>query len=312
MPAGLHVVTGAFGYSGRHVAGRLLADGCRVRTLTNSPRRRQPFGSRVEIRPLAFDRPELLVDALRDAAVLYNTYWVRFNHRSFNHAEAVANTLVLFDAARRAGVHRVVHVSITNPSEESPFEYFRGKARLERALIASGLPHTILRPAVLFGGADILVNNIAWALRHLPVFGTFGAGHYRLQPIHVEDFAGLAVREGRPGPNRVIDATGPETFTFRELVARLGDVIGCRRPIVAVPPALAWVTAAVLGLVVRDVVLTWDEIAGLMAGLLATNAPPAGTTRLTDWARAHADELGRRYASELARRRNRGDSYDAL
>jgi len=308
----LHVVTGAFGYSGQFIATRLLGEGRRVRTLTNSMGRINPFGDRVEVHPLAFDQPERLADSLRGVSVLYNTYWVRFNHRSFTHADAVANTLVLFDAARRAGVGRVVHVSITRPSEDSPLEYFKGKARLERALVDSGIPHTILRPAVLFGGPDILVNNIAWALRHLPVFGVFGTGNYRLQPIHVEDFAALAVQEGRQEPNRVVDAIGPETFTYRELVERLGEIIGSRRPIVSVPPALGYATAAVLGLLVRDVVLTRDEIAGLMADLLATDSPPAGTTRLTDWARAHADRLGRRYASELERRRNRQDSYDRL
>ena len=305
-------MTGAFGYSGKYITTRLLAAGHRVRTLTNSTRRAHPFGARVEVHPLAFDRPDDLAESLRGASVLYNTYWVRFNHRSFTHSEAVANTLVLFDAARRAGVGRVVHVSITKPSEDSPLEYFRGKARLERALIESGLPHAILRPAVLFGGEDILVNNLAWALRHLPVFGVFGSGDYRLQPIHVEDFAALAVEQGRPGPNGIVDATGPETFTYRELVERLGVIIGCRRPIVSVSPALGYAAASILGLLVRDVVLTRDEIEGLMAGLLATDSPPAGATRLTDWARAHADRLGRRYASELARRRNREAAYDRL
>ena len=299
----LHLVTGSFGYSGRYIATRLLADGCRVRTVTNSPGRGNALAARVDVRPIAFDQPNALADSLRGAAVLYNTYWVRFNHRSFTHSDAVANTLVLFDAARRAGVRRVVHVSITKPSEDSPLEYFRGKARLERALTKSGMPHTILRPAVLFGGTDILVNNIAWALRHLPVFGIFGTGGYRLQPIHVEDFAALAVAEGREGPNHIVDATGPETFTYRELVERLAGIIGCRRPIVSVPPTLGFLAVSILGLFVRDIVLTRDEIAGLMAGMLATDSPPAGTTRLTDWARAHANRLGRRYASELARRR---------
>lgn len=312
MAEELHVVTGAFGYSGKYIATGLLAGGRRVRTLTNSTGRTNPFGARVDIRPLAFDRPEALEDSLLGAAVLYNTYWVRFNHRAFSHSEAVANTLVLFDAAKRAGVGRVVHVSITKPSEDSPLEYFKGKARLERALIESGLPHTILRPAVLFGGADILVNNIAWVLRRLPVFGVFGTGDYRLQPISVEDFAALAVEHGRPGPNQIIDAIGPETFTYRELVECLAAIIGCARPIVSVPPALGLAAASLLGLLVRDVVLTRDEIAGLMAGLLATDAPPVGTIRLTDWARANADRLGRHYASELARRRNRRDAYDQL
>ncbi len=308
----LHVVTGAFGYSGRYIAGRLLAEGRRVRTLTNSPGRSHPFGGRIDVHPLAFGHPDRLTASLRGAAVLYNTYWVRFDHRDFSLAGALANTLVLFQAARHAGVGRVVHVSITNASEESPLEYFRGKGRLERALVETGLPHTILRPAVLFGGADILVNNIAWALRRLPVFGVFGTGRYRLQPIHVEDFAALAVREGAQAGHRLVDAVGPETFAYRELVERLGAIIGCPRPIVSVPPALGYLAVRALGLVLRDVVLTRDEIAGLMAGLLATDSPPAGSTRLTDWARAHADRLGRRYASELARRRNRQAPYELL
>ncbi len=308
----LHVVTGAFGYSGRYIAGRLLAEGRRVRTLTNSPGRSHPFGGRIDVHPLAFGHPDRLTDSLRGAAVLYNTYWVRFDHRDFSLAGALANTLVLFQAARQAGVGRVVHVSITNASESSPLAYFRGKARLERALVETGLPHTILRPAVLFGGPDILVNNIAWALRHLPVFGVFGTGRYRLQPIHVEDFAALAVREGTRAGHRLVDAVGPETFAYRELVERLAAIIGCRRPIVSVPPALGYLAVRALGLVLRDVVLTRDEITGLMAGLLATDSPPAGSTRLTDWARAHADRLGRRYASELARRRNREAPYELL
>ncbi|HXH81744.1 MAG TPA: NAD(P)H-binding protein [Candidatus Tectomicrobia bacterium] len=312
MREGFHVVTGAFGYSGRYIAARLLAEGHTVRTLTNSPGRANPFGAAVDVRRLAFDEPDALTEALRGAAALHNTYWVRFSHRAFSHAQAVANTLVLFEAARRAGVGRIVHVSITNPSEDSPLEYFRGKARLERALAASGVPHTILRPAVLFGGPDILVNNIAWVLRRFPVFGVFGTGEYRLQPIHVEDLAALAVEGSRPGPSQVVDAIGPETFTYRELVERVGEAIGCRRPIVPVPPALGYLAAAALGFVVRDVVLTRDEIAGLMAGLLTTDSPPAGTTRLTAWARAQADQLGRRYASELARRRDRRTPYERL
>ena len=176
----LHVVTGAFGYSGKYIATRLLQTGRRVRTLTNSPHRANPFGNAVEALPYHFDDGAKLAESLLGAAVLYNTYWVRFNHRDFSHADAVENTLRLFAAAQAAGVGRVVHVSITNPSETSPLEYFRGKARLERALIESGLSHAILRPAILFGQEDILINNIAWGLRRFPVFSVFGDGQYRL------------------------------------------------------------------------------------------------------------------------------------
>jgi uncharacterized protein YbjT (DUF2867 family) len=307
----LHAVTGAFGYSGKYIARRLLAAGHRVVSLTNSTDRENEFGDRVRAVPFHFDAPEQLVESLRGVEVLYNTYWVRFNHPLFQHADAVANTLVLFDAARRAGVQRVVHVSITNPSEDSPLEYFRGKARLERALMESGLSYAILRPAVLFGPEDVLVNNIAWALRRLPVFGVFGWGKYRLQPIHVDDLAELAVGYGASRANAVVEAIGPETFAYRELVAVIARAIGVRRLILPVPPHVGYLVGKVIGRVVGDVMLTWAEVQGLMSERLYVDAPPAGTTRLSDWAREHAATLGVQYTSELARRKDRRARYAA-
>ena len=306
----LHIVTGAFGYSGKYIAARLLEAGHRVRTVTNSPNRANPFSGKVEAHPFHFDEPDKLTESLRGAAVLYNTYWVRFNHALFQHSVAVENTLKLFAAAKQAGVPRVVHVSITNPSANSPLEYFHGKARLERALMESGLSYAILRPAVLFGPEDILINNIAWALRRLPFFGVFGDGQYRLQPIFVDDLAKLAVEQGRERDLRIIDATGPETFTYRELARTIGAIIGRPRPVVSVPPWLGYWAGWIIGKCVGDVLITREEIKGLMADLLCTNSPPAGQTRLTDWAKEHAGELGRHYASELARRRNRRMAYE--
>ena len=297
-----HAVTGAFSYSGRYIAQRLLADGQTVITLTNSIDRNNLFGGTVPAYPFHFHQPELLVETLQDVAILYNTYWVRFNHRRFTHDEAVRNTLVLFDAARLAGVERVVHVSITNPSEASPLDYFRGKARLERALVESGISYAILRPTVLFGKEDILINNIAWVLRHLPVFGVFGDGQYRLQPIYVDDLAALAVEQGESRENKVIDAIGPETFTYRELVATIEKAIGKQRPVISVPPLIGYQAGKIIGLLMNDVVITRPEIEGLMANLLYVDAPPAGNTRLSDWLHQHAESVGREYASELARR----------
>jgi NADH dehydrogenase len=253
---------------------------------------------------LDFAQHDALVESLRGADVLFNTYWVRFNHQRFTHQGAVENTLKLFEAAREAGVRRVVHVSITNPSLDSPFEYFRGKAQLEEALKASGLSHAILRPAVLFGGDDILINNIAWMLRRFPVFGVFGAGDYRLQPIHVDDFAALAVEEAGGTSNTSVDAVGPESFRYRELVELIGRCVGRPRPMLSIPPWLGLAVAEVVGKAVGDVLLTREEIGGLMAGLLHVEGAAArGTTRLSAWAEAHGAALGPRYASELARRR---------
>jgi uncharacterized protein YbjT (DUF2867 family) len=304
-----HVVTGAFGYSGKYIAHRLLANGQTVSTLTNSVNRANDFGGRVGVRPFNFDRPEVLAQSLRGAEVLYNTYWVRFNHKLFKHADAVANTLTLFEAAQRAGVKRIVHISITNPAEASPLEYFSGKAKLEKALIASGMSYAILRPTVLFGQEDILINNIAWVLRHLPVFGVFGSGCYQVQPIYVEDLADLAVQCGARQDNVIIEAIGPETFTYRELVATIGRRIGVRRPIVSVPPQIGYWTGQLISSLVGDVIITREEIDGLMANLLYVDAPPAGATKLSEWTSNHAATLGRRYTSELVRRTDRLSAY---
>ncbi|MFN0134529.1 MAG: SDR family oxidoreductase [Phycisphaerae bacterium] len=302
-------VTGAFGYSGSYIARRLLDAGIAVRTLTRSPDRESDLRGRVDVHPLAFDDPASLRRSLAGVSVLINTYWVRFNHARFTFAQAVRNTLALFEAAQAAGVRRIVHVSITEPTEDSPLEYFRSKAELERRLRESGMSHCILRPAVLFGGDDILVNNIAWVLRRAPVFGVFGDGRYRIQPIHVDDFAALAVENARGDENCTINAVGPQIFEYRELAAEIGRIIGCPRRIVSVSPALGYRLGQLMGWAVGDVMITRDEIAGLMGGLLAVDTPPTGTTRLTDWAASVANTLGRRYASELGRRANRSAAY---
>jgi NADH dehydrogenase len=302
-------VTGAFGYSGRYIAKRLLEAGHSVLTLTNSVKRENPFGGRVQAYPFHFDQPGRLRESLQGVDVLINTYWVRFNHRLFTHSQAVANTKVLFQAAKEAGVRRIIHVSITNPDLQSDLSYFRSKAELEEALKTLGVSYCILRPAALFGKEDILINNIAWSLRHLPVFGVFGRGDYRLQPVYVDDLAAAAVEKAGGDRNEIVNAIGPETFTYRELAETIKRKLGLKGLIVGVPPELGYWGCRVLGLLVRDVIITREEIRGLMEGRLYVEAPPMGTTRLTDWIEKHRDTLGRRYTSEIARRVDRFSEY---
>lgn len=304
-----HAVTGAFGYTGKYIARRLLAGGRDVVTLTNSPRRPDPFGGAVRAIPFNFDKPDLLAASLKPVKALYNTYWVRFNHGTTTQAAAVENTWTLFRAAVEAGVERIVHISITNPSEDSPLEYFRGKAVLERLLTESGVSYAILRPAVVFGQEDILIHNIAWLLRRLPVVGVFGNGQYRLQPISVDDLAELAVSQGEQREDAVINAIGPETFTYRELVDMIAKSIGKRRRMISVPAAVGYAASWLVGKIMGDVMVTWDEVKGLMSDLLYVDAEPAGRTRLSDWVRWNAATLGLSYVSELDRRRDRERKY---
>lgn len=302
-------VTGAFGYSGRYIVQRLLADGHEVGTLTNSLQRSNPFGGKVRVSPFNFDRPELLARSLRGTEVLINTYWVRFDHKRFTHDEAVANTRVLFGAAREAGVRRIVHVSITNPDLHSDLPYFKGKAQLEQSLRSSGLSYCILRPTVLFGKEDVLINNIAWALRRFPVFGVFGRGDYQLQPIYVDDLAAAAVAQSAPSANEIVEAIGPETFTYRELIQMIAGRLGLRRAVIGVPPAVGYWAGRLIGAMVRDVVITREEIRGLMANRLAVTAPPLGNTKLSAWVEENKRTLGRHYTSEMLRRVDRTSGY---
>lgn len=304
-----HMVTGAFGFSGKYIAKALLGAGVPVATLTNSTRRQNDFGNSVKAIEFHFDDHEKLVQSLRNVTTLYNTYWVRFNHKVFNHHDAVENTLKLFRAAKEAGVSRIVHTSITNPSLDSTLEYFKGKALLEKALVESGMSYAILRPAVIFGDEDILINNIAWILRKLPVFPLFGYGSYRIQPIYVEDFADLAVREGKNRENVILNAVGPETYSYKSLIEKIGDIIGINKPIISVTPKVGYLLSAIIGKVVKDVVVTKEEIKGLMADLLCVDSSPTGGTKLSEWILRNRSTLGKRYSSELSRRLDRSRAY---
>ena len=298
---GTVTITGAFSYTGKYVARLLLGRGYSVRTLTGHPGRENPFGEAVKVFPYNFDRPDELRKSLLGTSTLINTYWVRFPRGEATFETAVKNTRTLIEAAKDVGVGRIVHVSIANPSAQSPLGYYRGKAELEQAVIDSGLSYAIVRPTVIFGDEDILINNIAWFLRRFPVFGIPGDGRYRIRPIYVEDMARLMADAVDARGNAVIDAVGLETYTFEELVRLIAGSIGRSARFVHVPASLAYLATLVVGWLVGDVVLTWEEYRGLMGNLLAPEGAASGSTRLSEWLAAHKELVGMRYASEVAR-----------
>ena len=293
----LNIVTGAFGFSGRSIADRLLANGEQVLTLTNHARATPS----IEAAPLDFRRPEELAAGMAGAAVLYNTYWVRFAHGETSHERAVENTRILVRAAEQAGLKRIVHISVTNPSPQSPLSYFRGKAAVEEIIRSSSLSHAILRPAVVFGRGDILINNIAWLLRRFPFFAIPGNGEYSLQPIFVEDLATLAIQKAHGRENVVIDAVGPETYKYKHLVQLVRDSIHSRSRVFCAPSSIVCLTSQVLGTLVHDKILTGEEVRGLMANLLVSNQLPTGRKSLREWLRENAESVGITYASEIER-----------
>lgn len=308
----IHAVTGAFGYSGKYIAQELLNQNKQVITLTNSYKRHNPFGDKVKAFPFNFDNKQKIIENLKEVKVLYNTYWVRFNHKNFTHADAVKNTKLMFEAAKEAGVEKIVHVSITNPRLDSQLEYFSGKAELEEALKKTGISYSILRPTVIFGKEDILINNIAWVLRKFPFIAVFGNGEYKIQPIYVMDLAKLAIRESENTENVIIDAIGPETFTYNELIDTIGEIIGVKRNKKHVSDNMGYFLGRIISSFVGDVLITREEIDGLKSNLLYTQSPPAANKKLTDWIKEHKDVLGKKYSNELSRRKDKQKDYDEL
>jgi NADH dehydrogenase len=296
----LDVVTGAFSYSGSAIARRLLQSGRRVRTLTGHPAR-APSTTTIDVRPLDFSDTAGLARSLEGATTLYNTYWVRFPRGRVTHDVAVERSAALFEAARAAGVERIVHISITNPSASSPYSYYRGKAAVEAALRAVGTPAAVLRPGILFGGDGVLINNIAWLLRRLPVFAVGGDGSYRIRPIHIDDLARLCVEAGAGRDDVVLDAVGQERPTFLELVREIKAAVSSSSVIVKMPAAAVPVLSAGLGFVLRDVLLTRQEYRAMADGLADTDGPSTGQVVLSNWIADNAAELGRQYAHEVKR-----------
>ena len=300
----LHTVTGATGYTGRYITSLLLDQGHRVQSITGHPDRPNPFGDLVKLHPYNFDDPHLLQHSLEGTDTLFNTYWIRVSHQGRTHEQCIKQTKVMFQAAQDAGVRRIVHVSITNPDPESDLPYFRGKGEIENALKdMEGVSHAILRPTVLYSAEDVLLNNIAWTMRRFPVVLMPGRGDYALQPVLVDDLAKLAVEAAQRNDNTEVDAVGPEIYSYKYLLRTVRARTGAKCLILPAPTWLAYAAGKVLGFLLRDIVITRDEIRGLERNLLVSRSPvlPPCPTRLSEWLDQNGERLGTAYANEMSR-----------
>ncbi len=297
----MDVVTGAFGYIGRYITAHLLKENRQVKTITTHVHKPNPFGEAVQAYPYDFDRPERLVETLRGTDTLYNTYWIRFPHGDMTFERAVKNTRILFNCATRAGVRKIVHISVTHASADSPLPYYAGKGRQEELLRLAGAPYAIVRPTLVFGEEDILVNNIAWLIRKFPLFPVAGDGMYRLQPVYVADLAAIAVAQAHETDSMTVDAIGPKSYTYRELVELIANAVDRRIFLVSTSPQVTILLGRAAGLLVNDVILTSNELKGLMGEYLTSEQAPNGKTLFSDWLRENRETIGRDYASELKR-----------
>ncbi len=296
------VITGASGFIGSAVTERLLPRHA-IRSLTSHPHKNR-FGERVRNILYDFERPERMDEAFEGADAFVHSYYIRFPHAGDTFERAVARAGVLFERARRAGVRRIVHVSVSNADEASDLPYYRNKGRLERLVRESGLEFAILRPALVFGPGDILLNNIAWFLRRAPVFGIFGDGAYRVQPVALDGFGALVAEAvDSPGSGAITDVAGPADYTYLDMVRLIRAAVGSHAAPIRMPAPLALAASWATGFLVRDVILTRDEARGLTEEYLYSPHPRRVGESLENWLERPdvRDYLGRSYVSELER-----------
>ena len=304
-----NLITGAFSFSGRFIAEELLKTGEKVETLTGHPRPEFPYFNKITIKQFNFDNFDAMVENFRGVNTFYNSYWIRFPHGNTTWRDAIVNSKKLFRACKIAGVKKIVHISVTNPNLDSPYSYFKGKAVVEELLKRSGVPYTILRIAWMYEEGDILVNNIAWILKRLPIFGVFGGGSYKLQPVSLRTLGKVAVENRYLGDktiniNKIIDVIGPETYTYYEFVSLINKSIKAKTLILPSPWFAVYIpifVSKILNIVLRDRLLTIDEIYSLKDNLLLTDSQPIGEKSFKKWVIRNKERLGLKWANEIKR-----------
>ena len=277
------VITGGTGFVGRNVCERLFAHSPEARLVV--PSRRRSTGRDLQVLPTvdllacnvhdAADLPGLLAGA--DALV----HLVAILHGSPADFERVHVQLPrqLAAACGAAGIKRVVHVSALGVAADAPSAYLRSKAAGEAAWQAAARQHgfglTVLRPSVIFGAEDRFTNLFAALQRLFPVLPLAGAAA-RFQPVWVGDVAQAVVQAlaapQPPGP--VIDCAGPEVLTLQQIVQQVGEMAGCRRPVLALPEALGLLQAALMGLLPGQPLMSRDNVLSMRVPNIASGSLP--------------------------------------
>jgi NADH dehydrogenase len=241
-----------------------------------------------------------------------NTYWIRIPWGGQTFDTAVHNSKLLLGAAKEAGVARVVHVSVSNAALGTNLGYYAGKNRVESYIRAELDNYAIVRPTLVVGPNDVLSNNIAWFLRHFSFFPVPDGGGCRMQPITLADTARIIVEAGESQENQQIDAAGPDIMSFREYLLLLQTACGVRRWMPAVPGWLALLILKPIEVLLRDIVLTKEELLGLEQELLVSKQAPLGTAHVDEWLMANGSAMGRTYVNDLRRHFGHDSSHAIL
>lgn len=240
------LIVGGTGFVGTHLTRCLLQKGHRVQVLS-----RQGTGLVSGARYIRGNAAtgEGLAPAMKDAeAVIYLVAIIRERgDQTFQQAivEGTRNTL---EAARAAGVRRYLHMSALGAARGTGSRYFEAKAEAEERVRDSGLDWTIFRPSLIFGEGDDFFGGVLRGLVQggsqnglwyppLPVIPLIGDGHFPFRPVWVGDVS-EAFAQALEKPQTIgqtYELVGPQEYTFRELVLRVRDALGSRKPLLPIP-----------------------------------------------------------------------------
>ncbi|MET7295811.1 SDR family oxidoreductase [Streptomyces griseoloalbus] len=255
-PGPLCLVTGATGYIGGRLVPELLDAGYRVRCLARSPDRLRdhPWAGRAEVVRGDVTDPASVAAALDGVDVAYYLVHALGRGRDFEETDRGA-ARIFGERARAAGVRRIVYLGGLTPAgvpERELSPHLRSRAEVGRILLASGVPTTVLRAAVVIGSGSASFEMLRHLTERLPVMVTPRWVHTRIQPVAVRDvLRALAGSAAMPEDvNRVFDIGGPDVLTYRDMMVRYAAVAGLpRRVIVPVPVLTPGLSSHWVGLV---------------------------------------------------------------
>ena len=178
-------------------------------------------------------------------------------------------------ACATAGVERLIHVSAIGVAENAPSRYLRSKARGETLLREAALDLTVLRPSLIFGAHDKLLNLFA-TLQSVAPFVPLAGADSRYQPVWVDDVASAIVRclDDDTTIGRTYECTGPEVMTLRDIVRSAGRWAGCERPVIGLPGGIAAVQATLMELMPGEPLISRDNLASMTVPSVASGTLP--------------------------------------
>jgi len=256
------LLTGGSGFIGRRVAARLVDGGHKVRALARG-RRRADLPDGVEVAQGNVVSGEGLPEAMAGVEkVIHLVAIIRERGDQTFQTVIWRGTERVVEAAKVAAVKKLVYVSAIGAQDDPTYPYLQAKWQAERAVMRSGLNHTILRPSIVFGEGDEFINALAGLVRYNPLVPVAGDGKTKFQPLWVEDLVTciVACLDEDAHNGEVLEVGGPEHLTYDQMLDIVKEALGKSRMKLHVPLAVMRPLAQVMEWVLPKPPVTREQL----------------------------------------------------